>query len=228
MIDLNKLVINYQQEDNEAIKNDIFTQIYKYYYPKFKYVAHKFYNEDFFQELCIALIRALQHYKSSMNVKFNTFFWKIARNHIHGIIYYNNAMKRVPTLPLEYLDRPINNDSNDIIKLIDIIEDKRIIQLNKDQEFYTFLETDVYQYLKPQHIAFIKLYLCGYTLVEIHNILNISISVIQSYIKSIKNNKKVQYKFREYLNRSINQTKKKSMKVYSTEYIQQLIHIRSG
>lgn len=228
MFDLNKLVIQYQQEDNDTIKNDIFTQIYKHYYPKFKYIALKFHNEDFVQELCIALIKAIQNYNSSMNVKFNTFFWKIAKNHIYTIIYYNNAMKRVPTLPLVYLDKPINNDSTDIVSLIDIIEDKRITQLNKDQEFYTFLETDVYQYLKPIHIAFIKLYLCGYTFDEIHNILNIDQITIQNYIRSIKNNKKVQYKFQEYLNRSINITKKKSMNVCTAKYIQQLIHIRAG
>jgi len=226
MNNINQLVIQYQQEDNETIKNDIFNKIYRYYRPKFNYIAFKFHNEDLSQELCIALIQAIHKYNPLLNIKFNTFFWKIARNYIHVIIYYNNAKKRIPTLPLAYLDKPIDT-SDETINLIDIIEDKRIAQFNNDMEFYTFLETDIYQYLKPTHIAIIKLYLCGYTFDEISNILNVNIMTIYNHIRSIRNNKKVQYKFHEYLNRTINFTKKKSAIIYSSKYIQQLIYTRS-
>ena len=196
---INDLVIQYQQIKNEILKNDIFNKIYKCYKNQFNYIAFKFHNEDLIQELSIALLKALDKYDKDRGTNFNNYFWKIAKNHIHIIAYYNHAIKRLPTIPLVYLDQPIqSHKSNECIYLYDIIEDQYITQFYKDLNFYLFLEQEIYKLLSPMNIAIIKLYLCGYTIIEIAHILHTDRNKIQSKFTAIRNNKKIRRKFNEY------------------------------
>ena len=222
---LNDLVMQYKNIIDENQKNDIFNQIYDHYKAKFSKIAFKLKNEDIIQELSIALLKAIDTYDNTKATKFNTYFWKIAQNYIGIINYYNNASKRMPTLPLIYLDQPVVVDgSNESVQLGEVIEDINVTNENKDIDFYIFLETDIFINLPLVHTIIIKLFLCGYTMTEIANLLNTNASTIQNKIRSIRSNKIVYNKFAEYFERKdLIQQKTNMTPIYSTEWVQKLV-----
>lgn len=224
-IDLNNLVVQYQQEENETKKDDLFNQIYSHYKTKFNNIAFKMHNEDISQELCIALLNAIATFKVDLNVKFNTYFWKIAQNHLGVLNYHKKATKREPVLPLLYLDQPIiDSNTFDIVTLGDLIEDEAAVQQFSDLNLSLFLEQEIFTHLSTLHVQIIKLYLLGYTMLEISQVLNISTSTIQNKMRNIKSNKNICSKLANYLDRyDLLSSKKQSHVVYSVEWVQKMI-----
>ena len=223
---IEQLVVQYRNENDNLKKDDIFQKIYSNYKYKFNRIAYKLRNEDLSQELCIALLKAINTYKEhGSKAKFNTYFWKVAQNHIGIINYYNRAIKRVPLLPLLYLDQPIIMDNSfDAITLGDIIEDDAVTQQFHELDLYMFLEQEIFPNLPDRHIQIIKLYLLGYTMREICRILNITQSSVQNCLKYIQANKNICQKFADYLDRKEISYKKRASKiVYSIEWVEQTI-----
>ena len=228
---LNTLAIQFQQqEENSAEQNDIFDRVYSQYKSKFNHIAFKMNNEDISQELAIALIKALRTFKLENKVKFNTYFWKVAQNHLGVLKCYKQANKRIPANSVLYLDQPVftdNNNNSDAVSLSDIIEDSNIDTKFEDLNLEIFLEKEIFNKLSDTHVQIIKMYLRGYTMTEISRSLNMTVSMLQNRVRNIRANKAVCNKLIDYLgyNGPLKRTKQNAA-VYSTKWVTNLIQAK--
>ena len=64
------------------------------YRPKLERLSYRKNDEDLVQELSIILLKAIDTYDKTAGAKFNTYFWKCARNHIGTLNIRKSAKKR--------------------------------------------------------------------------------------------------------------------------------------
>lgn len=88
-ISIEQAIIDYKNGCEEA-----FDYIFSIYKPKLQRFANRMNDDDLAQELSIVLYRAVLKYNPSAGAKFNTFFWKCARNHIGTQKIRKMALKR--------------------------------------------------------------------------------------------------------------------------------------
>ena len=143
-------------------------------------------NEDITQELSIALLKAVRTFKTGMPAKFNTYFWKIARNHIGTMNIKNNAKKRTADGGVVSIHSVINVDGSEI-EFGDMIEDETFGQQFEDATLRAFLHNTIFPHMKDLDKQALQLYLKGYTLEEIGNRLGgMSAPAIHVKIKQLK------------------------------------------
>lgn len=203
---LNDLILKYQNtaNNNDYSTDIIFEQIYNLYKNKFNRVSVRMNNEDISQELSIALFNAVRTFNTKYLAKFNTYFWKVARNYIGTLKIKDNAKKRIGKQIL-YLDQPINFDGEEVM-LGDIIEDPSMENQFDDIILDEFLEKELYNQISEADVQIFKLYLQGYTITEISQLLDTTVINIFTRIKRIKQLKPFINKLLEYFPNSVNAT----------------------
>lgn len=220
-------VIQYQQNAND----DLFNEIYKIYLPKFKYVAFKMHNEDIEQELAIALMNAIKSFKSELNVKFNTYFWTCAKNHL-GILYTRAwAKKRANNNFLVSLQQQIlQDDNNNDTELIDMIEDPLAVVDFSNANFNAFLENTLYPHLQATDQFIISKYVQGYTHEEISKLLNTTTSHIHVCFRKLSTQPKIRKLLLSYFElderRIVKKEKKNIQRRLTCDEISELIKSR--
>lgn len=207
-VPIDSKVIQYQQNAND----DLFNEIYKIYLPKFKYVAFKMHNEDIEQELAIALMNAIKSFKSELNVKFNTYFWTCAKNHL-GILYTRAwAKKRANNNFLVSLQQQILQDDTNDIELMDTIEDPLAEVDFSNANFNAFLENTLYPHLQATDRFIISKYVQGYTHEEISKLLHTTTSHIHVCFRKLSTQPKIRKLLLSYFELDEHQIVKKEKK----------------
>jgi RNA polymerase sigma factor (sigma-70 family) len=187
---LEEYVIRYQNGEL-----DLFDDIYYFYIPKFERVAYRSHNEDLVQELSIALLRAVKSYKSNNKAKFNTYFWRIARNHMGSLWIRDSAQKRKTSMQLISFNAPVNNalSSGDAqLELSEIVPDESVDREFTNADFRVFMEQQIFEHLSESDRDAINYYLEGYTLDEIGKKLdNVSAPAVYIKLKRLKDKKNI-------------------------------------
>lgn len=158
---LEKAVKEYQQGITES-----FDYIYDFYRPKLERLGYRKNDEDLVQELSIVLLKAIETYDKSCGAKFNTYFWKCARNHIGTLNIRKSAKKRTAENGVVSMQQSLSVKDSEA-EIGDFIEDKDAVVDYDDKIFRMFLDENVYKYLKDNEIKAIEMLLLGYTLEEI-------------------------------------------------------------
>lgn len=86
---LENAVHDFQNGEKEA-----FDFIFGHYKPKLDRLAYRKNDDELAQELSIVLMHAIERFDATANVKFNTFFWTCAQNHMGTQKIRKNAQKR--------------------------------------------------------------------------------------------------------------------------------------
>lgn len=86
---LENAVRDFQNGESEA-----FDYIFGQYKPKLDRLAYRKNDDELAQELSIVLMHAVERFDATANVKFNTFFWTCAQNHMGTQKIRKNAQKR--------------------------------------------------------------------------------------------------------------------------------------
>ena len=185
---LEEYVIRYQNGEL-----NLFDDIYYFYIPKFERVAYRSHNEDLIQELSIALLRAVKSYKNNNKAKFNTYFWRIARNHMGTLWIRDSAQKRKTSMQLVSFNAPVNNSliSGDAqLELSEIVPDESVDREFTNADFRVFMEQQIFEHLSESDRDAINYYLEGYTLDEIGKKLdNVSAPAVYIKLKRLKDKK---------------------------------------
>ncbi|MDF2534862.1 MAG: hypothetical protein K0R18_1021 [Bacillales bacterium] len=123
-----------------------FDYIYDHYRPVLERLAYRKNDEDLAQELSIVLYHAVQKFDILAGVKFNTFFWTCAQNHIGTQNIRKNAQKRSGAQKVE--KTVINEETGEEEVIMEVIKTK-VISLqttlkNKESEteIGNFVESD--------------------------------------------------------------------------------------
>ena len=187
---LEEYVIRYQNGEL-----NLFNYIYYFYIPKFERVAYRSHNEDLIQELSIALLRAVKSYKNNNKAKFNTYFWRIARNHMGTLWIRDSAQKRKTSMQLVSFNAPVNNSliSGDAqLELSEIVPDESVDREFTNADFRVFMEQQIFEHLSESDRDAINYYLEGYTLDEIGKKLdNVSAPAVYIKLKRLKDKKNI-------------------------------------
>ena len=187
---LEEYVIRYQNGEL-----DLFDDIYYFYIPKFERVAYRSHNEDLVQELSIALLRAVKSYKMNNKAKFNTYFWRIARNHMGTLWIKDSAQKRKTSMQLISFNAPINTslfNGDSQLELSEIVPDESVDREFSNADFRVFMEQQIFGYLSEADKDAINYYLEGYTLDEIGKKLdNVSAPAVYIKLKRLKDKKNI-------------------------------------
>ena len=187
---LEEYVIRYQNGEL-----NLFDDIYYFYIPKFERVAYRSHNEDLIQELSIALLRAVKSYKNNNKAKFNTYFWRIARNHMGTLWIRDSAQKRKTSMQLVSFNAPVNNSliSGDAqLELSEIVPDESVDREFTNADFRVFMEQQIFEHLSESDRDAINYYLEGYTLDEIGKKLdNVSAPAVYIKLKRLKDKKNI-------------------------------------
>lgn len=160
-ITLEDAVADFQSGEKEA-----FEYIYNHYKPKLERLSYRQNDEDLVQELSIVLMRAVETFNNGCGAKFNTYFWKCARNHMGTLNIRKSAKKRTAEFGTVSMQQSFNTKDSDV-ELGAFIEDKNGELNYEKRNFHMVLEENIYPYLKESEVKAIKMLLDGYTLEEI-------------------------------------------------------------
>lgn len=175
-------------EDFRAGCEDAFEYIYHRYDHALNYVKMRYNDEDLGQELRLVLYRCVKTYQFGGSAKFNTYFWKCARNHI-GVFYIRKkAKKRTSEFGTISMQQTVF-DNNNITELGDTIEDKSEVYDLDNCLFGTILKTNIYPNLCQKDIMAIEMLLAGNTLSEIGMKLHMSTPAIHARFRKLKDKK---------------------------------------
>jgi RNA polymerase sigma factor (sigma-70 family) len=137
MIEIDNLVVEYQQTKNQEVANKL--------YDKFKWYFRKYGNDDESISLAhLAFARAIDSYDEKSNVWFIKWFQLLWFQHRNERSNYNNQEKRsgVSIVPIDSMAYK----NNDEIKVSEIIADEEQIKMAKKREntqmFLEFLQRD--------------------------------------------------------------------------------------
>jgi RNA polymerase sigma factor (sigma-70 family) len=153
-------------QDFQAGEQTAFDYIFNHYKPKLERLAWRKNDEDLIQELSIVLLRAIQTFDIAGGAKFNTYFWKCARNHIGTLNIRRNAKKRTAEHGVVSMQQSFNTKDSEV-ELGTFIEDKSVESNYEQKLFRMILEENVFPYLKDNEVKAIEMLLNGYTLEEI-------------------------------------------------------------
>ena len=213
---LDQLVLQYQK--NPIDEN--FELIYNIYKQKFNSIAFYMQDEDIYQELSIALYNAVISFNKDHITKFNTYFWRCAKNYL-GILKIHSQAKKRNSGQLIYLDQPIVNNE---YSYLDLVEDYSIQNKLDDILLDLFLEQALCKVPELNRNIFI-MYIHGYTLTDIQQILHVPIASVFLKIKKIKESVAFRKKIIEYLDITPKIQKKEKKQVFcSVENITRLIN----
>lgn len=117
-------------------EDDAFDYIYGHYRPILDRLSYRKNDDELSQELSIVLYHAVQKFDILAGVKFNTFFWTCAQNHIGTQNIRKNAQKRSGAQKVEKI--VINELTGEEEVVIEVIKTK-VVSLqstlkNKDSE----------------------------------------------------------------------------------------------
>lgn len=170
-IDLSKLPVSLEQAvaDYQEGTDEAFDYLYDYYKPKLERLSYRKNDEELVQELGIVLLRAIQTFDDSCGAKFNTYFWKCARNHMGTLNIRKRAKKRTAENGIVSMQQPfsMNNSKDSEAEIGSLIKDTEGELSYEKSMFHMTLEQNVFPYLKENEITAIKMLLDGYTLEEI-------------------------------------------------------------
>ena len=129
--DIEQAVYDYLNGQQES-----FDYIHNYYRPKLERLAYRKNDDELTQELSIVLYHAIQKFDILADVKFNTFFWACAQNHIGTQNIRKNAQKRSGAKKVEVTE--INPETGEEEVITKVIKTK-VVSLqstlkNKDTE----------------------------------------------------------------------------------------------
>lgn len=161
-VSLERAVQDYQSGYYEA-----FDYLYNYYKPIFDRVSYRHNDEDLSQELSVVLYRAALTYDiTAGEAKFNTYYWKCARNHMGTLRIRKNAKKRTAEYGIVSIQQSFNTKDSDV-ELEAFIEDPDCDKTYNHKIFQVILEEKVYPFLKEDEIIAVKMLMQGFTLEEI-------------------------------------------------------------
>ncbi|AEO93559.1 gp300 [Bacillus phage G] len=127
-------------------ENGAFDFIHNHYRPILERLAYRKGDDELAQELSIVLYHAVLKYDILADVKFNTFFWTCARNHIGTQNIRKNAQKRSGAKKMEVTR--VNPETGEEETVVEVVKTK-VISLqstvkNKDAEteLGNFVESD--------------------------------------------------------------------------------------
>lgn len=160
-ISLEQAVQDFQNGVPEA-----FDYIYNQYRPKLERLSSRKNDQDLLPELGFVLWKATETFNKAGGAKFNTYYWKCARNHMGTLNIRKNAKKRTAEHGTVSMQQTVSNKDSEI-ELGAFIEDKNSNTPFDNELFKIFLEENIYPHLKKSEISTIKMLLNGYTLEEI-------------------------------------------------------------
>ncbi|MFW6008068.1 MAG: RNA polymerase sigma factor [archaeon] len=166
-IPLEQAAKDYQDAIEGEIRNNSFNYIYNHYKPKLERLGYRKNDDELAQELTIVLERAANTFDSNGGAKFNTYFWKCARNHMGTLNIRRNAKKRTAEHGTVSMQQKVSLTYNTETEIGDFIEDDSITETYDKSIFYYTLENEVFPYLKENEVVAIKMHLQGHTLEEI-------------------------------------------------------------
>lgn len=201
-VDLNGLPVPLEQAamDYKNGELEAFDYIYSHYKPKLERLSYRQKDEDLVQELSIVLLNAVQTFDINGNAKFNTYFWKCARNHMGTLNIRKSAKKRTCSQGVISMQQSFSSNETEV-EYGTFIEDKVSTQCYQDSLFNIILEENIFPFLKSSEITAIKLLLQGYTLEEIGKQLGgITAPAVHVKLKRLSNKKEVGKQLRELYN----------------------------
>lgn len=191
----NKLAVELKEKQDL-----IFEEIFKHYKPILVRLGSRRNDEDLTQELNTVLMKAMETFDSTCGAKFNTYFWKCARNHMGTLKIRRNAKKRTAENGVISFQQTIvtkgNKDSE--VELVNFIEDESIKADYEERVFRLILNEKIYPYLKEDEIIAIEMLLDGYTLEEIGQRLdNITAPAVHIKLRRLADKKVVGKKLKQ-------------------------------
>ena len=194
-IPLERAVLDYRDGELEA-----FDYIYNHYKPKLERLSMRQGDEDLQQELSIVLLKATQTFNENGNAKFNTYFWKCARNHMGTLKIRKSAKKRTCEQGTISMQQSYSSDESEV-EYGAFIEDKNTSQAYQESLFNVVLEENIFPHLKSSEITAIKLLFQGYTLEEIGKELGgISAPAVHVKLKRLSSKEEIGKQVRELYN----------------------------
>ena len=154
-------ILQYQQG-----KESMFDEIFNKYKSKLERVSNRKGNKELFGELIEVLWTAVKTFKVEYGVKFNTYYWKCANNHLGILNIRKNAKKRQSDNNTVSLSKTVSNSDNET-NMESFIEDKNSNVEFNNILFNTFLEKNIFPKLNESEVKTINMLLEGYTLEEI-------------------------------------------------------------
>ena len=154
-------ILQYQQG-----KESMFDEIFNEYKSKLERVSNRKGNKELFGELIEVLWTAVKTFKVEYGVKFNTYYWKCANNHLGILNIRKNAKKRQSDNNTVSLSKTVSNSDNET-NMESFIEDKNSNVEFNNILFNTFLEKNIFPKLNESEVKTINMLLEGYTLEEI-------------------------------------------------------------
>jgi DNA-directed RNA polymerase specialized sigma subunit, sigma24 homolog len=190
-LSLEEAVYDYQKN---GIK-EAFDYIYEHYRPILDRLAYRKNDEDLSQELSEVLWNAVQRFDSTAGVKFNTFFWTCAQNHMGTQKIRRNAQKRSGakkvTTTTYNPETGKEEEVTEIVKTKVVSLQATLNSKDSDTEVGSLIESQTFknQYIeseldiclkkmfedgliKPKEMKAIQMIIEGSTLAEIGNELN--------------------------------------------------------
>lgn len=194
-LSLEDLVLDFQKNEN----NIIFEKLFEAYDDKLKRFSSRQNDMEIYPEMLEVLWRAAKTFNINGGAKFNTYFWKCAKNHMGLRNTRKKAKKRNAEYGVISIHQTVSyKDSENEIE--SLIEDKSIENDFENTEFYTFLKTDIFPNLKEGEIQAIQLLLNGFTLEEIGKQLEITAPAVHVKFRRLADKKVVGKHFKDLYN----------------------------
>lgn len=153
-------------QDYQAGTYEAFDFLFNYYKPIFDRVSYRHNDEDLAQELSIVLYRAVNTFDIAGGAKFNTYYWKCARNHMGTLRIRKNAKKRTAEHGIVSIQQSFNTKDSDV-EIGAFIEDPDCDKTYNNKIFQLVLEEKVYPFLKNDEVKAMKMIMNGFTLEDI-------------------------------------------------------------
>lgn len=174
-----------------------FDSLYMHYKPIFERVSYRYNDDELSQELSIVLYKAALTFDVSCGAKFNTYFWKCARNHMGTLRIRKNAKKRTAEFGTVSMQK-CNTQKDVDIELSACLEDTTCAKNYNDSVFELILNDKIYPFLKNDDITAIKMIMQGFTLEEIGKYLGgITAPAVHVKFRRFANKKNIGKQFRE-------------------------------
>lgn len=220
-VDIEQAVYDYLNGEEDA-----FDYIYSHYRPVLDRLGVRKQDDDLSQELSIVLYNAVQRFDILAGVKFNTFFWTCAQNHIGTQNIRRGAQKRSGAQKVE--TTVVNEETGETEVVIEVLKTK-VVSLqstlkNKDSEteVSNFVENNLAKLdykksnldmslaqisesglINEKEMTAIKMVVQGATLAEIGQVLgNITAPAVHVMLRRLGKKKQVGNYLREILSNS--------------------------
>lgn len=175
-----------------------FDYLYAHYKPIFERVSYRYNDDELSQELSIVLYKAALTFDVSCGAKFNTYFWKCARNHMGTLRIRKNAKKRTAENGIVSMQHSFGTRDESDMVVSDYVEDPACLKNYNDSVFELALKDKIYPFLKKDDITAIKMIMQGFTLEEIGKYLGgITAPAVHVKFRRFANKKNIGKQFRE-------------------------------